>query len=105
MSYKAVIIGRPMKLELTRVGLQENLANHNTTRGDRSRHVVVIYKAFSLDVASGHMNEATNETQTHLNLTRILKCSISERNYLNSIESILNPVLMFSNVFSYYCYL
>ena len=36
---------------------------------------------------------------------RFSKHSISERNYLNSTESISNPVLMNVNVFSYCCYL
>ena len=35
---------------------------------------------------------------------KFLKCFISERNYLNSIESISNPVLMYLNVFTYCCY-
>ena len=36
---------------------------------------------------------------------QILKCCILEINTLNLIELILNPVLMYSNVFSYYYYL
>ena len=35
-------------------------------RGDSLCSVVVIYKAFCLDIAQGHMNAVSSETQTHL---------------------------------------
>ena len=47
MWQKAVLMGHPLSLELTREGLQVSLANHYTIRGAH-RHVivVVIYLAF-----------------------------------------------------------
>ena len=48
-----------MRLELTRVGLLVELANHYTTRG------ALNLLSFCLDVAQGHMKRAPNETQTH----------------------------------------
>ena len=35
---------------------------------------VVIYESFCLDVAQGHMNGASNETQTHLCHFACLAC-------------------------------
>ena len=48
-----------MRLELTRVGLLAELANHYTTRG-----ALVIYKALCFDVVQGRMNGAPNEQLT-----------------------------------------
>ena len=49
-----------MRLELTRVGLLVELANHYTTRG-----ALIIYEALCFDVAQGRMNGVPNETRTH----------------------------------------
>ena len=54
-----------MRLELTRVGLLVELANHYTTRGALTYIEEEIYKAFCVDVAQGHMKGAPNETRTH----------------------------------------
>ena len=48
-----------MRLELTRVGLLVELANHYTTRG------ALIYEGLYFDLAQGQMNGAPNETRTH----------------------------------------
>ena len=58
-------MGRPMRLELTRVGLLDYLANRYTTRGARIVWSIVIYEALCFDVAQGRMNGAPNETRTH----------------------------------------
>ena len=59
MWHKAEWMGRPMRLELTRVGLLVLLANRYTTRG------ALIYEALCFDVAQGRINGAPNETRTH----------------------------------------
>ena len=64
MWHKAEWMGRPMRLELTRVGLLVKLANRYTTRGPRNWNIV-IYKALCFDVVQGQMNGAPNETRTH----------------------------------------
>ena len=46
-------MGHPMRLELILAGLLIKLA------------IVVFYKAFCLDVAQAHVNEAPIETRTH----------------------------------------
>ena len=51
MWHKAEWMGRPMRLELTRVGLLVELANHYTTRGAQAGVNLVIYKALCFDVA------------------------------------------------------
>ena len=62
MWHKAEWMGRPIRLELTRVGLLVRLANRYTTR---MVLVLVIYKALCFDVAQGQMNGAPNKTRTH----------------------------------------
>ena len=54
-----------MRLELTRVGLLVELANHYTTRGALFLIINVVIYYFCLDVAQGHMKGAPNETRTH----------------------------------------
>ena len=54
-------MGRPMRLELTRVDLLVELANRYTTRGAHRLFGSVIYKALYFDVAQGRMNGAPNE--------------------------------------------
>ena len=56
MWHKAEWMGRPMRLELARVGLLVKLANRYTTRGATRRPSYVIYKALCFDVAQGRMN-------------------------------------------------
>ena len=58
-------MGRSMRLELTRVGLLDYLANRYTTRGALNGVGIVIYKALCFDMAQGRMNGAPNETRTH----------------------------------------
>ena len=65
MWHKAEWMGRPMRLELTRVGLLVQLANRYTTRGTQAGVNLVIYKALCFNVAQGRMNGAPNETRTH----------------------------------------
>ena len=65
MWHKAEWMGRPVRLELTRVGLLDYLANRYTTRGAHVFDVIVIYKAFCFDMAQGRMNGAPSETRTH----------------------------------------
>ena len=74
MWHKAEWMGRPMRLELTRVGLLVYLANRYTTRGAHGCLLEVIYKALCFDVAQGRMNGAPNETRTHLCRFASLAC-------------------------------
>ena len=48
-------MGLPMRLKLTHEGLLVKLATM----------FLVIYQAFFLDVAQGHVNGASNETETY----------------------------------------
>ena len=65
MWHKAEWMGRPMRLELTRVGLLVKLANRYTTKGAHNGVGIAIYKALCFDVAQGRMNGVPNETRTH----------------------------------------
>ena len=65
MWHKAEWMGRPMRLELTPLGLLVKLANRYTTRGAPENIHIVIYEALCFDVAQGRMNGAPNETRTH----------------------------------------
>ena len=58
-------MGQPMRLELTRVGLLDYLANRYTTRGALNGVGIVIYEALCFDTAQGRMNGAPKETRTH----------------------------------------
>ena len=49
----------PVRLELTRIGLVVELANHYTTKG------ALIYEGLYFDLAQGQINGAPNETRTH----------------------------------------
>ena len=60
MRHEGEWVGRPMRLELTCVGLLVQFANRYTTR------LLVIYKALCFDVAQGRMNGVPNETRTYL---------------------------------------
>ena len=61
MWHKAEWMGHPMRLELTRVGLLVNVANHYTTKGAQRLLYIAIYKALCFDVAQGRMNGAPND--------------------------------------------
>ena len=54
-----------MRFRLTHEGVLVKLANHYTTQGTHQLDFLVIYLAFILDVALGHMNGALSEIQTY----------------------------------------
>ena len=58
MWHKAIWKGHPMRLELTRVGLLAELANHYTTRGSRClSQSVPIYQSIYLSIKNGVKNK------------------------------------------------
>ena len=71
MWHKAIWNGHPMRLELTRVGLLVELANHYTTRGAPPWYVLP--RKRSELVSNGHHHDAALSARISVTLSRKLK--------------------------------
>ena len=88
---------------LTSTTLSRQLTMHLSDTSSKAQHLKnipvqkLIFGKF-LPKTQYKNNKTTNKNY------RFSKHSTSKRNYLNLIEPILNPVLMYFDVFSYFCY-